>query len=337
LLRAHKKSVSQARNAYSAFLLIPGFDNVRFNPMLKPLKDAWRSTAPKYATFWDVEPCLDLLKSQALSDNDLPSLRIRLILCFRFFMLFRSVDLARTWRQISLTQGKPFVWCQRKGWKTPRWQEVLSMEDCKELSPWHLMQRYVRLTLDIAPPGTQLLRSLVSPFSPLSADRVASLTKEWLVTFDRSFKEWGAHSTRGAAVTFYKRLGLSSEQVCELGQWKNTQAFAQHYLRLGAGEEAAKIIQDWVHNKVSSSSEAEGERLRTPPTEEGGGSNLEADARKDDEPAHPSPGRRRWVPKKRQRSPNNDPPERFRFAPVPPTASSSTSSNAPRPPRESHT
>lgn len=32
----------------------------------------------------------------------------------------------------------------------------------------------------------------------------------------------------------YKQSGLSSEEVCELGQWQNYTAFSANYLRLGA-------------------------------------------------------------------------------------------------------
>ena len=33
---------------------------------------------------------------------------------------------------------------------------------------------------------------------------------------------------------FWKRMGLESEEVCELGQWKDVKSFSGHYLRMGA-------------------------------------------------------------------------------------------------------
>ena len=77
----------------------------------------------------------------------------------------------------------------------------------------------------------------------------------------------------------YKNLGLSSEQVCEIGQWKNSTAFQAHYLRLGARTTAAEEIQRLVHI-VSPRSEAEPERSRTPPSNyyEVGGIDLEGEA-----------------------------------------------------------
>ena len=73
----------------------------------------------------------------------------------------------------------------------------------------------------------------------------------------------------------YKRLGLGSEQVCELGKWKNVQAFTDHYLRLGAAESAGNVLTAsldlGVHN-VSPRECADSKESRTPPREpEGGG------------------------------------------------------------------
>ena len=45
-------------------------------------------------------------------------------------------------------------------------------------------------------------------------------------------------------MSFYKRLGLSSEAVCEVGQWKNMQAFSAHYLRLNAAVSDQENIQE---------------------------------------------------------------------------------------------
>jgi hypothetical protein len=52
----------------------------------------------------------------------------------------------------------------------------------------------------------------------------------------------GPHSTRGAGVSLYKELSLSSEMVCEIGRWKNQGAFTNHYLRLGAAGIAAEKL-----------------------------------------------------------------------------------------------
>ena len=48
----------------------------------------------------------------------------------------------------------------------------------------------------------------------------------------------------------FKKLGLSSEQVCEIGKWKNVGAFTSHYLRLGASETLGHKLTSMLH-KVS--------------------------------------------------------------------------------------
>ena len=82
-----------------------------------------------------------------------------------------------------------------------------------------------------------------TPFAPLSANRVGSPTKailrEWGIP-----QQFGPHSTRGAGVFLYKSWGLSSEHVCEVGRWKDHQAFRSHYLRLRATETVAGPIRD---------------------------------------------------------------------------------------------
>ena len=91
---------------------------------------------------------------------------------------------------------------------------------------------------------------------------------------------WGPHSTRGAGVQFYKNLGMTSEHVCEIGQWKNVEAFTKHYLRLGASREAeAKLNPFLVHN-VSPRQSAEPEWSRTPGRKpDQGGRDHEGEAR----------------------------------------------------------
>ena len=227
------------------------------------------------------------LALQPLPLHDVKLVRNRLILCWRLLGLYRSIDLAQAFRQISWIDDRPFILVKRKGWKQPRWEEVLVLDN-KFISPWHLLQTYVSLTHHL-PPGSLLLRALQAPFAPLSSDRVASITKQLLQDLGVPMSMWGPHSTRGAGVQFFKHLGMSSDQVCELGQWKNFEAFQKHYLRVGAHQEARLRVQNFVH-KVSHSTQAEPERSQTPPRRaEGGGSDLEGEAKVQCETCFPVP------------------------------------------------
>ena len=151
----------------------------------------------------------------------------------------RSIDLARTWRCQSQVGDVLYVLTQRKNQKRPQWEAVVKLEHSPSVSPAHLLKRYVAMTAHLVPAGSLLLRPLVPPFSPLVANTVGSITKIILYKFGVSTQFWGPHSTRGAGVFMYKKLGLSSEEVCEIGKWKNTGAFTTHYLRVGASQKAS--------------------------------------------------------------------------------------------------
>ena len=56
LLKMHKQLPHQARNAYSALLLLPGFDQLRFSSILKPCRREWNTSTPKYSTFYSASP-----------------------------------------------------------------------------------------------------------------------------------------------------------------------------------------------------------------------------------------------------------------------------------------
>ena len=98
------------------------------------------------------------------------------------------------------------------------------------LSPLHLVQRYVELTRDQGKPGGPVFLSLQPPHKPLFANSIGRITRQLLLKMDVPMSVFGPHSTRGAAVKMFEKFGLSSEVVCELGQWKNTEALEKNYL-----------------------------------------------------------------------------------------------------------
>ena len=303
LLKLHKQLPHQARNAYSALLLIPGFDQLRFSPILRPCKREWNISTPKYSTFYSATPFLQKLDNTSLRWSNLEDVRNRLIICWRFIQLARSIDLSRLYRTISLIENRPFVWIHRKGWQAPRWEEIICLPDHPNICPWTLLKRYVSMTATL-PKDSLVLRALIAPFQPLSSNTIASLTRKVLHTLGLNTQIWSPHSTRGAGVTMYKAIGLNSEEVCELGKWKNTSAFTSHYLRLGAPLVASQKISSIVHS-VSSRQSVEPDWSRTPGTGDRGGSDQEGGAQSLDEPNPPT--------RKRPHTPDT-PPRKFQFA-----------------------
>ena len=84
----------------------------------------------------------------------------------------------------------------------------------------------------------------------------------------------------------YKKLGLTSEEVCEVGKWKNVNAFTAHYSRLGASTRASGKILELVHN-VSPMQRAESDWSRTPWKNDKGGMDQEDEAQSIGEPTLP--------------------------------------------------
>ena len=204
-------------------------------------------------------------------------LRDRLLLLLRLLSLHRSVDLSRTLRTASTMNQNFFVLVKRKGWTSYRWEEVPQVSGEPDICPVTIMKRYVSVTSGQGPPGGHLFLSLVPPYKPLTANTLGSLTKR-LLTQHGIPPEWGPHSTRGAGVLMYKKGGLTSEQVCQIGQWKDIKSFTSHYLRLEAAHEAGGAVKRLVH-KTSLVGSAEPELSRTPGKEtDPGGRDNEGEA-----------------------------------------------------------
>ena len=169
---------TDCKNVYAALLKIPGFDQLRFHPLLNNCKKQWQKSIPKYATFWSPEPVIQKLLREPLDFKNVSQVRDRLILSLRFFMLFRNIDLHRTYRTVSLVNGKPFISVQRKNWSQPQLEEVVRLPSTPTLCPWTLLQHYVALTRSSCVSGSHLFRQLCMPFSPVSANTLGSITKK---------------------------------------------------------------------------------------------------------------------------------------------------------------
>ena len=145
--------------------------------------------------------------------NDVRQVRDRLILLLRLCHLCRSVDLQRCCRRLAAG-----CWLQlrRKGALRAKFERLLELQQ-PAVSPLHVAKRYVELTAGQVPPGGALFCSLFSPYKPLSANALGSITKTLLKKLGVPMLYFGPQSTRGAGVKLYKSLGWTSEQVCELG------------------------------------------------------------------------------------------------------------------------
>jgi hypothetical protein len=236
VIKLSKRSLSQAKNAYSALMLFPSLNMLRFEVSLSKLKKAWNQSEPAYVTFFDATEVLHRISLQNLDRKSIPLVRDRLIIVWRILGLYRSFDLSGLYRTVSQLGDEKFVVVHKKGWLSPRWERVLSFPDSPDISPWHLLLLYCSLTVHMVPPPKgvrRVLLSLVKPFDAISADRIGSLTGRILSEFGVDTGIWKPHSTRGAGVAMYSGWGIPPEVVAQLGSWKNLEAFCKHYLRLG--------------------------------------------------------------------------------------------------------
>ena len=87
-------------------------------------------------------------------------------------------------------------------------------------------------------------------------------------------------------MAMYKGLGFTSEEVCELGKWKNVSAFTSHYLRLNSTDKVGSKISQMVH-RVSTLSSAESDLTWTTGIADHGGSVREDEAQSNGEPTLP--------------------------------------------------
>ena len=166
LLKMAKISPHEARNAYSALLLIPGWEPLRFVPLIKACKKEWNNSGAKYAEFWDAKTILQKLLCEPLAWQDVQQVRNRAIILLRLLHLCRSIDLARAWRRASPYQGL-WLWLQRKGARRPSFEKLMSLTTqnaaLQFVCPTAVVLQYVKLTANLAKPGSKLFLSLTPP------------------------------------------------------------------------------------------------------------------------------------------------------------------------------
>ena len=211
----------KTKYAYAAITTIPGYDSLRFSSHLKICRQRWNKSQPKYATFWDAQPILTYLLQQPLDWKNIQQVRDRLIIALRIFQLCRSIDLQRCWRTMSKVGGQFFLRYKGKVTIPPLGSRLWNyLRVWNPFVPWHcsfIMWNWPRA---VVLQGLCCSVRSPPPHPPLKANRIGRVTRQLLQSCGLQTQFWQPHSTRGAGVKFYKSLGLSSEQICEIGRWK---------------------------------------------------------------------------------------------------------------------
>ena len=108
----------------------------------------------RYVSFYNAKDPVARLAATAFNWRSVEHVRLRLLLCCRFFMLCRNIDLERMFRKISFVGDKHFVLMQSKGCLIPQWEAMVTIPDVPTLCPWTLLKRYVALTAGKVPEGS---------------------------------------------------------------------------------------------------------------------------------------------------------------------------------------
>ena len=86
---------THGRHAYAALLLVPGLEQLQFTPLLRQQKMKWNSSQTRYVSFYNAKEPVERLAAAHFDLHSVDHVRLRLLLCCRFFMLCRNIDLER--------------------------------------------------------------------------------------------------------------------------------------------------------------------------------------------------------------------------------------------------
>ena len=96
ILKLAQSQPNLARNAFCAFLHIPGWEFSNFSQYMKNARQLWSGSGARYADFWDATNVIYKLRQLPVNLNDIREVRDRTILLLRLFHLCRSIDLAKS-------------------------------------------------------------------------------------------------------------------------------------------------------------------------------------------------------------------------------------------------
>ena len=104
---------------------------------------------------------------------------------------------------------------------------------CPTALPFRNIKATKHVVHDLPSP-CPVVASLVRPYKALAASGAAALTKVVLSQHGIDVSVFGPHSTSGAGIDVHQHLHLPPEVSCEIGSWKNEEAYAKHYCCLKA-------------------------------------------------------------------------------------------------------
>ena len=190
---------------------------------------------PRYTHFWDVNCVFKLLKAWGLNkDLSLKRLSIKLAM----LLLLTTSQRGQTIISLSVEDldiGEMAVFRLKVLLKHNRLGDPLDSVslkpflECKRLCVVRTLKEYLRRTQTLRGSHKQLLLSFVRPHGPISRDTLGRWTLLVLREAGVDTTKYRSHSTRGAAASAAKRIGVPLNLILKQASWKSEVSFAKYY------------------------------------------------------------------------------------------------------------
>ena len=205
----------------------------------------------RYNRFWDVELVFRMLKNwpgnKLLSLKDLT---LKLTILLLLVTGHRGQMIVALSLEGLVWDGEEVVFRLNKLTKSNRTGDSLSTvvlstyNNCPRICVVRALKAYIVRTKVIRI-SKQLLVSFIRPHGPISRDTLARWTMQTLNRAGIDTNRYGAHSTRGAAASGAKALGISVKAILKHAGWKTERAFAKHYNKnIEKSDNVAKRLLD---------------------------------------------------------------------------------------------
>lgn len=203
---------------------------------------------PKYTITWEVEPVLVFLRDMApWSELSLKLMTIKLVLILALVSAGRvsslvHIDISKLSVSKSVLRFAPSQLLKQTRPNYPlKCVEIEAFQDSR-LCPVKAVSAYLAKTKQCRGTESQLLISYVKPFKRV----VSSTVSRWIVSGLKmagiDTEKFGAHSTRGAATSASKKLGVAMRDILATAGWSSDSTFSKFYHRPSANSCMAKAL-----------------------------------------------------------------------------------------------
>ena len=189
---------------------------------------------PKYTEFWNVNKVLEMFKLWGPNRSlDLKKLTFKLVMLLLLVTSQRGQTIINLDVQ-DMELSEKVVFKMKTLLKHNRIGDPLdtlilrSFVDCKRLCVVRCLKFYLEKTQFVRS-YSKLILSYVKPHKPISRDTLARWTIKVMDMAGLDVAKYRSHSTRGAATSAAKRLGVPLNLIMRQASWKTASSFARFY------------------------------------------------------------------------------------------------------------